>query len=157
MRIRRSLAVISVILVVLLAGCSGSSSTASSTTSTAAPPTTTADPCRSGYQAAASKLNSVARKFSQAAQNGQMNEQFAAFAGEYVQAMKTFDTSVMALSCPDVVRNDLAALVAAQTTLEPLVAQFAAGQRPAIPEFNAAASAVADAVKKVNSTLGITQ
>ncbi len=131
---------------------SGSSSSATSTSSTTAAST---DPCRSGYQAAASSLNSVARYFSQAAQNGQMNQQFAGFAANYVDAMKTFDATVTALPCSGAVKDDLAQLVAAQATLEPLVAQFAAGQRPAVAEFNAAASAVADAVKRVNAALGI--
>ena len=63
-------------LVFALAGCSGSSSTASSSTST----TVATNACKFEYQAAASKLNGVARYFSQAAQNGQMNEQFAGFA-----------------------------------------------------------------------------
>lgn len=141
----------------ILAGCSGSDPSASSTTKSVSSSTTSSDPCRAGYQQAASNLNSVARKFSLAAQNGQMNDQFAAFAAEYVAAMKVFDGSVMALSCPDGVRADLSALVAAQADLEPLIAQFAAGQRPEIPVFNAAANAVAEAVKKVNATLGITQ
>ena len=137
----------------LLTGCSGSGSSASSTTSSST--TISSDPCRAGYQAAASRLNSVARYFSQAAQNGQMNEQFAGFASDYVAAMKTFDSTVSALPCTGAVKEDLTQLVAAQTALEPLVAQFAAGQRPAVAEFNAAAAAVGDAVKRVNAALGI--
>ena len=139
---------------VLLAGCSGSGSSATSTTSSSTTAAST-DPCRTGYQAAASRLNSVARYFSQAAQNGQMNEQFAQFASNYVEAMKTFDTTVSALPCTGAVKDDLTQLVAAQTQLEPLVAQFAAGERPPVAQFNAAASAVADAVKRVNAALGI--
>jgi len=138
-------------LVLALAGCSGSSSTASNSTST----TVATNACKFEYQAAASKLNGVARYFSHAAQNGQMNEQFAGFAANYVDAMKTFDATVSALDCPADVKADLAELVTAQATLEPLVAQFAAGLRPDVAEFNVAAKAVADAVQRVNSALGI--
>lgn len=139
------------LMVVAVAGCSGSSSTAASTTTTAAANSS----CRFEYQAAAAKLNGVARYFSQAAQNGQMNEQFAGFAANYVDAMKTFDTTVSALDCPADVKADLAQLVAAQATLEPLVARFATGDRPPVAEFNAAAQSVADAVRRVNAALGI--
>jgi hypothetical protein len=124
---------------------------ASSSSTTAA----STDSCRSGYQAAASSLNSVARYFSQAAQDGKMNDQFAGFASNYVNAMKTFDATVTALPCSGAVKDDLAQLVDAQNKLEPLVAQFAAGQRPAVAEFNSAAGSVADAVKRVNAALGI--
>jgi hypothetical protein len=146
----RSIAAVVLLAAVLLAGCSGSSSSTSTSTTAAA-----SDPCRAGYQAAASRLNGVARYFSQAAQNGQMNEQFAGFASDYVQAMKTFDTTVSALPCTGAAKDDLTQLVAAQVVLEPLVAQFAAGQRPEVAEFNAAAGAVADAVRRVNAALGI--
>lgn len=141
----------------LLAGCSGSGSSASATTSSSVAPTTTisSDPCRAGYQAAAARLNSVARNFAVAAQNGQMNDQFAGFAANYREAMTTFNTTVSALPCSGTVKEDIAQLVAAQTRLEPLVAQFAAGQRPPVAEFNAATSAVADAVKRLNAALGI--
>jgi len=138
-------------LVLALAGCSGSSSTASNSTST----TVATNACKFEYQAAASKLNGVARYFSQAAQNGQMNEQFAGFAANYVDAMKSFDATVSALDCPADVKADLAELVTAQATLEPLVALFASGHRPDVTEFNVAAKAVADAVQRVNSVLGI--
>ena len=140
------------LMVVAVAGCSGSSSTAASTTTTAAAATSS---CRFEYQAAAAKLNGVARSFSQAAQNGQMNEQFAGFAANYVDAMKTFDSTVSVLDCPADVKADLAQLVAAQATLEPLVARFATGDRPPVAEFNAAAQSVADAVRRVNTALGI--
>ena len=142
---------------VSVAGCAGSDSTASNTSSTIATSTTSADPCRAGYQAAAAKLNSVARRFSVAAQNGQMNAQFAQFAADYLQAMRTFDATVAGLPCSGQIRSDLDRLVEAQGVLEPLVAQFAVGSRPAVPEFNAAASAVAEAVSTVNAALGITQ
>lgn len=145
------------VMAVSLAGCSGSDSTASNTSSTIATSTTSSDPCRAGYQAAAAKLNSVARRFSQAAQNGQMNEQFAGFAADYLQAMRSFDATVAGLPCSGTVRADLDRLLAAQGVLEPLIAQFAAGSRPAVPEFNAAASGVAEAVSRVNGALGITQ
>ena len=49
----------------------------------------------------------------------------------------------------------VAQLVAAQATLEPLVARFATGDRPPVAEFNAAAQSVADAVRRVNTALGI--
>jgi len=151
--LRRSLLVATAVsaLVFVLAGCSGSSSNASGTTSTAA----ATNACKFEYQAAASKLNGVARYFSQAAQNGQMNEQFVGFAGNYVDAMKTFDATISALDCPPTVKADLAELVTAQATLEPLVAMFASGLRPDVAEFNTAAQAVADAVKRVNAALGI--
>ncbi len=139
------------VLALTLAACSGSSSTASSTTST----TGATNACKFEYQAAASKLNGVARYFSQAAQNGQMNEQFAGFAANYVDAMKTFDAAVLALDCPADVKAELSGLVTAQAALEPLVAQFAGGSRPSVTEFNAAAQAVAEAVRRVNSALGI--
>lgn len=145
------------VLGVLLLGCSGSDSGTAATSTTISSSTTSADPCRAGYQAAAAKLNSVARRFSQAAQNGQMNEQFAGFAADYLQAMRTFDATVAGLPCTGEVRSRLDQLVAAQGVLEPLISQFATGTRPAVAEFNAAAGAVADAVKQVNATLGITQ
>lgn len=151
--LRRSMLVATAVsaLVLTLAGCSGSSSTASNSTST----TVATNACKFEYQAAASKLNGVARYFSQAAQNGQMNEQFAGFAANYVDAMKTFDATVSGLDCPPAVKAELAGLVTAQASLEPLVAQFASGTRPAVTEFNVAAKAVADAVQRVNSALGI--
>ena len=155
MRNFRPLLICSILALALLGGCSGSDSNASGTTSTLATSTTSADPCRAGYQAAASKLNAVARYFSQAAQNGQMNEQFAGFAADYLQAMKTFDATVAALPCSGAVKEDLAQLLSSQAKLEPLIAQFAAGIQPPVAEFNAAASAVADAVKRVNAGLGI--
>lgn len=145
------------VMALSLAGCSGSDSTASNTSSTIAPSTTSSDPCRAGYQAAAAKLNSVARRFSLAAQNGQMNEQFAGFAADYLQAMRSFDATVAGLPCTGAVRTDLDRLLVAQGVLEPLIAQFADGSRPAVPEFNAAASDVAEAVSRVNAALGITQ
>lgn len=138
-------------MTVAFGGCSGSSTTASSTT-TAAPVSSS---CRFEYQAAATKLNGVARYFSQAAQNGQMNEQFTGFAGDYLDAMKSFDATVSALDCPADVKADLGALITAQSQLEPLVAQFASGGQPPVAEFNAAAKAVADAVRQVNAALGI--
>jgi hypothetical protein len=146
-----------VLTLALLAGCSGSDSGASGSTSTIATSTTSADPCRAGYQAAASKLNSSARYFSQAAQNGRMNEQFVQFAADYLQAMKTFDATVVALPCDGAVKEDLTQLVASQAGLEPLVAQFAAGIQPPVAEFNAAAAKVAEAVSRVNAALGITK
>ena len=155
MRNFRPLLACSILALALLGGCSGSDSNASATTSTLAPSTTSSDPCRAGYQAAAAKLNSVARYFSQAAQNGQMNEQFAGFAADYLQAMETFDATVTALPCTGAVKEDLAQLVASQAKLESLIAQFAAGVQPPVAEFNAAASAVADAVKRVNAAFGI--
>jgi len=151
----RPLLACSILALALLAGCSGSDSNVSASASTIATSTTSADPCRAGYQAAASKLNSSARYFSQAAQNGKMNEQFARFAADYLQAMKTFDETVVALPCTGAVKEDLAQLVASQAGLEPLVAQFAAGIQPPVAEFNAAASKVAEAVKRVNAAFGI--
>lgn len=155
--VRILLASAALVISLVLTGCAGSDSTASSSSSTIATTTTSSDPCRAGYQAAAAKLNSVARRFSLAAQNGQMNEQFAGFAADYLQAMRTFDATVAGLPCSGEVRTDLDRLLAAQGVLEPLIAQFAAGSRPAVPEFNAAASAVAEAVSRVNLALGITQ
>ncbi len=151
--LRRSMLVATAVsaLVLTLAGCSSSSSTASNTTST----TAATNACKFEYQAAASKLNGVARYFSQAAQNGQMNEQFAEFAANYVDAMKTFDATISALDCPPTVKAELAELATAQASLEPLVAMFASGLRPDVAEFNTAAQAVADAVKRVNAALGI--
>ena len=149
---RAAVAVTIASTMLLIAGCSGSSSTASGSTTTTVAVTNS---CKFEYQAAASKLNGVARYFSQAAQNGQMTEQFAGFAANYVDAMKAFDATVSALDCPDDVTADLASLVAAQTQLEPLVAQFASGGRPPIAEFNAAAQGVAEAVRRVNAALGI--
>ena len=149
--------VLALLTTLSITGCSGSDSTVSNTSTTIATSTTSSDPCRAGYQAAAAKLNSVARRFSLAAQNGQMNEQFAGFAADYLQAMQSFDATVAGLPCTGEVRTDLDRLLAAQGVLEPLIAQFAAGSRPAVPEFNAAASGVAEAVSRVNAALGITQ
>ena len=150
----RTMAAASLLAVMMIgvAGCSGTSSKASGATSTTAAATTS---CKFEYQAAAGRLNGVARNFSQAAQNGQMTQQFAGFAANYVAAMKVFDTAVSALDCSAEIKADLANLVTAQAQLEPLVAQFAAGARPSISEFNAASQAVADAVRRVNATLGI--
>ncbi|CAB4322890.1 MAG: hypothetical protein F2520_03140 [Actinobacteria bacterium] len=151
--LRRSVVAVTIAsaLIVGLAGCSGSSSTAANSTST----TVATNACKFEYQAAASKLNGIARYFSQAAQDGQMNAQFAQFAANYVDAMKTFDAAVLALDCPAAVKAELAGLVTAQEALEPLVAQFTGASRPPVAEFNAAAQAVAEAVRRVNTALGI--